>query len=566
MPQGGFRGAEELGTGTRSGDKPTKRKPLKADATLYRPNKGGFTGFDGDQSAYGRPEVSDPIGLSKAQNDELNASARRSEQMAAQVAQAAAIGGNVGTRANRLVNAGPATPPTGPLQQESATARDRLRMQIANEQRALLDARRAGKMVKGSEQDATSLANIAALRREMAGYDSAARPVQAPSSPERNFMANRDVAGQAAKIMQGDLAAMEQRVYTMPPGPAKDAELEKIRAFKSKTSEQFVRGNVLRPEDTGPAVEGASATGYYDALATADKQTASQVAAASRDYDRRQNVLGFTKDITAKRLAEEQRTKDMTTAVYNAGMAGIRRPEDEFKMKQDAMAAEIANIQAKTGVSRADAEKIAAQTEVARESISPNNIDNRLKATQIDAMTSEMARRNKVASGELRPQTPEEIAAKREQDAYARETSGVTEQGQMNAMKAASDFESVSSFINSDGVAGSTFTGNADGAVKASSQILNYAQSLADLARTDPQAARVAARDFYSNIRLPSSGKFVPSRGAGNIAANMVVGLPTLGLGNVAMEMAHRSNAAARQRAADQMNNAIELLKQIAGQ
>ena len=565
MPQGGYRGAEELGTGTRSGDKPTKKR-LPVDRPYVAPRVNIDTGLQGDKTLYSPDNRDDAWGLRTSQTDALNESAARSEQMAADVAKYAVLGGKVGTRANRLVNTGPATPPIGPLQEESTAARDRLRMQIANEQRALLDARRAGKTVKGSEQDATSLANIAALRREYEGYSQAARPTQRPNTPENNFFASREASNQAAKIMQGDLAAMEQRVYTMPPGPAKDAELEKVRAFKSKTNEQFVRGNVLRPEDTGPAVPGSSPTGYYDALAEADKQTANQVASAGRDYDRRQNILGFTKDITAKRLAEEQRAKDMNTAVYNAGMAGIRRPEDEFKLKQDAMTAEIANIQAKTGVSRAEAERIAAQTDVARDSISPTNPDRRLKETQIDAMTSEIARRNKVASGELRPQTSEEIAAKREQDAYARETSGVTEQGQMNAMKAANDFESVSSFINSDGVAGSTFTGNADGAVKASSQILNYAQSLADLARTDPQAARVAARDFYSNIRLPSSGKFVPSRGAGNIAANMVVGLPTLGLGNVAMEMAHRSNAAARQRAADQMNNAIALLKQIAGQ
>lgn len=457
-----------------------------------------------------------------------------------------------------------------PLQDDASSMRDRLRMQITNEQQGLLSNRRTGKVAKGSGTDTDSLANIAALRNELAGYERAARPRQNPNTPERNFMANRDVAGQAAKIMQGDLAAMEQKVYTMPPGPMRDAEVEKLRAFKDKTNQQFIKGNVLRPDDTGPPVPGSSSTDYADAMATAEGQTASQMAAAGRDYDRRQNVLGFTKELTTKRLAEEQRARDVKDATFNAGMAGIRRPEDEFRMKQDAMAAEIANIQAKTGVSKAEAERIAAQTDVARDSISPDNPERRFTSLKGDAMASEIARRNSVMSGNARPQTPEEIEAARMNTAFAKESSGVTEQNADNAMKAASDFEAVTSFINGDGVAGSTFTGNAEGATKASSQILNYAQSIADLAATDPQAARVAARDFYSSIKLPPSGKFEPARGIGNMAAHLATaigsGIPTLGMSNVALEAAHRSNATARQRAADQMNQALALLKQIAGQ
>jgi len=494
----------------------------------------------------------------KSGTDPLNRSASHSEQMIREYGS-----NNMGQAVTT-----PTPPPqvATPLRDEASAMRDRLRMQITSEQQKLLAGRRTGDIARGSGTDTDSLTNIAALRRELAGYDRAATPGQRPNSPEANFMAGRDVANQAAKIMQGDLAAMEQKVYTMPPGPMRDAEVEKLRAFKSKTNEQFVKGNVLRPEDTGPPVPGSSSTGYYDALAEADKQTASQVASAGRDYDRRQNVLGFTKELTTKRLAEEQRARDVKDATFNAGMAGIRRPEDEFRMKQDAMAAEIANIQAKTGVSKAEAERIAAQTDVARDSISPTNPERRFTGLKADAMVSEINRRNNVMSGNARPQTPEEIEAARMNTAFAKESSGVTEQNAANAMKAASDFEAVTSFINGDGVAGSTFTGNADGATKASAQILNYAQSIADLAATDPQAARVAARDFYSSIKLPPSGKFEASRGAGNIAANMMIGLPTLGLGNVALEAAHRSNATARQRAADQMNQALALLKQIAGQ
>jgi hypothetical protein len=529
MPQGGFRGAEELGTGTRSGDKPTKRKPLRADATLYRPSKGGFTGFDGDKTTYGLPEVvGDPSGLSKAQNDEINAAARRSEQMAAQIAQAAAIGGNVGTRANRLVNAGPSTPPIGPLQEESTAARDRIRMQIANEQRALLDARRAGKMVKGSEQDATSLANIAALRREYEGYSQAARPTQRPSSPENNFFASREASNQAAKIMQGDLAAMEQRVYTMPPGSAKDAELEKVRAFKSKTNEQFVRGNVLRPEDTGPAVPGSSPTGYYDALAEADKQTGSQVAAAGRDYDRRQNVLGFTKDITAKRLAEEQRTKDMTSAIYNAGMAGIRRPEDEFKMRQDAVTTEMRARE--TAIK--DAERVAnredslseAKVAAAKWDMDPTNPKNReasAKANVLDAQA--MREMSKYKQGG--PATKEEMETAMIGREFNTQQVGLTPQLEATAMQAATALASEMGGIGNDQYIGSMFTGNAEGGIKATAQMASFAQALDDLAKVDPQAAKNKARDFLASMPKRAAGTSQHAGGTGANTALMLGGV-----------------------------------------
>jgi len=445
-------------------------------------------------------------------------------------------------------------------------------MQIATEQQKLLADRRAGKIARGDGTDTESLSNIAALRREMAGYDSAARPSQRPNSPEQNMMASRDAANQAAKIMQGDLAAMEQKVYTMPPGPMRDAEVEKLRAFKDKTNQQFIKGNVLRPEDTGPAVEGASPTGYYDALAEADKQTASQVASAGREYDRRQNVLGFTKELTAKRLAEEQRARDVKDATFSAGMAGIRRPEDEFRMKMDATAAEIAAIQAKTGVSKAEAERIAAQTDVARDSINEANPNRRLTNLQIEAASADLMRRNRVASGELGPQTPEEIATKREQTAYALESAGADE---APFMQASTQLQGAIG-----GPMGDSIVTDGPGALKASNVMLSTAQALRDAAQTPAgaEAAKVKARQLLAGMGVPASGQFTAGRSlassiAGGIAgvtaeaaAIPFGGLLTGGAPFRAAQAPFELDTNNKRKAAQNLNTTIALLKQIAGQ
>lgn len=576
MPQGGYRGEEELGTGKLSGDKATKRKQLKVDATMYRPSKGGFTGFDGDKTISGRPEVGDAFGLSKAQNDELNASAARSEKMARGIAEAAATGGIVGTRANRLVNAGPATTPVGPLQGEASAARDRLRMQIATEQQKLLADRRAGKIARGDGTDTESLSNIAALRREMAGYDSAARPSQRPNTPEQNMMASRDAANQAAKIMQGDLAAMEQKVYTMPPGPMRDAEVEKLRAFKDKTNQQFIKGNVLRPEDTGPAVEGASPTGYYDALAEADKQTASQVASAGRDYDRRQNVLGFTKELTAKRMAEEQRARDVKDATFSAGMAGIRRPEDEFRMKQDVVTSEM---RARDAAIKEAERKAASEDTLTSEKIAtarwerdPQNPANRktfAEASVLDAQATREIQRMKNPN----PSTKEEMETAMVSREFNTQQVGLTPQLEATAMQAASALASEMGGIGNDRYIGSMFTGNAEGGIKATAQMASFAQALEDLAKTDPQAAKNKARDFLANMPKRAAGTSQHAGGAGAntglmlggiAAAPFTFGLSLLGtLAGAIQEGQQFYNASDKAKVVADLNRTRDILERL---
>lgn len=471
----------------------------------------------------------------------------------------------------------PSAPVATPLRDKAASARDRIRMQIANEQRSLLDNRRSGKVSKGSGVDSDSLANIAALRREMAGYESAARPSQAPSSPERNFMANRDVAGQAAKIMQGDLAAMEQRVYTMPPGPAKDAELEKVRAFKSKTNEQFVKGNILRPEDVGPPVPGSSPTDYAEAMTKAEGQTASQMAAYGRDYDRRQNILGFTKDITAKRLAEEQRTKDMTTAVYDAGMAGIRRPEDEFKLRQDAVttemrAREAAIKDAERRSSRTDA-LTEAQIAEAKWKMDPANPTNRSAAAQADVYGAQAAKEmQRINRGGMNANDITEANA-------LFDNAGAGDADVEGALGALRD---VTSQISDGRYVGTSVTGNAEAGIRAVSKIGTVVQGLKAAASSNPDKARAQARKMLAEMQQ-LTGANQPNTGligsaVGGAAAGAAIGSVVPGVGTaigsavggigamLAQSLGANMNAGQRDELVRKWNQMYSDLQQIAGQ
>lgn len=464
-----------------------------------------------------------------------------------------------------------------PLRDEASSARDRIRMQIANEQRTLLDNRRTGKVAKGSGVDSDSLANIASLRRELAGYDSAARPVQAPSSPERNFMANRDVAGQAAKIMQGDLAAMEQRVYTMPPGPAKDAELEKVRAFKSKTNEQFVRGNVLRPDDVGPPVDGASATGYADAMSEAERQTGSQMAAAGRDYDRRGQALAFTKDITAKRLAEEQRTKDMDTAVYDAGMAGIRRPQDEFKLRQDAVTTEMRAREAaiKEAERRASRTDSLTEEQIASEKWKrdPLNPANRSSSAQADLYGAQAAKEvQRINRGGLNANDIAEADAQ-----FANAGAGDADvEGALGALR------DVTTQVSDGKYVGTSVTGNADDGLRAVAKIGTVVQGLKNAAASNPDKARAQARKMLAEMQKltgeDKSGGGLLATAAGGALAGGAAGaigggvgaLPGAAIGGIAAVLARtmRSgmNQSQREKLVRDWNQMYSDLQQIAGQ
>lgn len=464
-----------------------------------------------------------------------------------------------------------------PLQDDASAMRDRMRMQIAAEQQKLLADRRTGKVAKGSETDATALRNIAALRQEYAGYQNAARPAQRPNTPEQNFMAGRDAANQAAKIMQGDLAAMEQKVYTMPPGPMRDAEVEKLRAFKDKTNQQYIRGNILRPEDTGPPVPGSSANAYAEAMGEAERQTGSQIAAAGRDYDRRQNVLGFTKELTAKRLAEEQRIKDAKTAQYEAGLAEIRRPQDEFRLRQDAVTAETRAREAAIK----EAEKRAARTDsLTEEQIAserwkrdPQNPANMGAKAQADLYGAQAAREmQRINRGGLSAQDMAESDAQ-----FA--NAGASDADVGGAMQALRD---VTSQISDGKFVGSSVTGNAENSLRAVAKIGTVVQGLKSAASVNPEKAKAQARKMLAEMQQ-LTGANQPNTGllgaaAGGAAAGAAIGSVVPGVGTaiggavggvgamLAQSLGANMNAADRDRLVREWNQMYSDLQQIAGQ
>jgi hypothetical protein len=505
----------------------------------------------------------------KSGTDPLNRSASRSEQMIREYGS-----NNMG----QMV-ATPTPPPqvATPLRDESSAMRDRLRMQITSEQQKLLAGRRTGDIARGSGTDTDSLTNIAALRRELAGYDRAATPGQRPNSPEQNFMAGRDVANQAAKIMQGDLAAMEQKVYTMPPGPMRDAEVEKLRAFKDKTNQQFVKGNILRPEDTGPPVPGSSSTDYADAMSTAEGQTASQMAAAGRDYDRRQNVLGFTKELTAKRMAEEQRVKDAKTAQYEAGLAEVRRPQDEFRLRQDATNAEIRAREA--AVKEAD-RKATRTDSLTDEQIAsekwkrdPMNPINRGASAQADLYGAQAAREmQRINRGGLNAQ---DMAEADVQFANAGASDADIE-GSMGALR------DVTTQIDNGKYVGTSITGNAEDGLRAVAKIGTVVQGLKSVAAVNPEKARAQARKMLAEMQQltgeDKSNSGLLATAAGGAAAGAAAGaigggvgaLPGAAIGGIAAVLARSArtgmNASQREKLVRDWNQMYSDLQQIAGQ
>jgi hypothetical protein len=464
-----------------------------------------------------------------------------------------------------------APPVATPLRDEASAARERLRMQIANEQQGLLAGRRAGTIARGGETDATSLANIARLRQEMAGYDRAANPVQRPNTPQQNLNANRSVAGQAAGIMSRDLSAMEQRVYTMPPGPMRDAEVEKIRVFKSRLGEQVNAAGVLDPNEVGP-----STPGFADAMATAEGQTANQVAGAARNYDRRQNELAFAKEQTAKRMAEEQRTRDVKDATFNAGMAGIRRPEDEFNLRREATNAEIRAREAAAAKAEQEATRTGLLTDeqIASEKYKrdPMNPLNREASAKADVLTAE-ANKYKNQIGQPGFKTKEEMETAVVGREFASQQAGLTKQLEDNAMQAASALASEIGGPRGDTYQGSLWTGDAAGGLKATSQLISFAQTLEDLAQTDPQAARNKARDFLANMPRKLSGTSESLASAASRATGLVggiVGTPfTFGLsllataGAAAQQGAQMLNARDKARVVNDINRTREILERL---
>lgn len=475
----------------------------------------------------------------------------------------------------------PSPEPMGPSYTESALSQKRqLRNEIQYQQDMLRKDRMTKNLVQGSKDDADRLGNIHRLWAEYHAFEKAGAPVQQPGSVDSNFNSIRDASAQAAKIMQGDLAAMEQKVYTMPPGPQRDAEVEKLRAFKQRTNEQEVRGYALRPSDYGPPVPslpGNTTNAYGDIRTEAAKATRGQSAMVGRQQQMRQEAYNFANTIQDKRLAEEAQAKQVKDEVFSAGIGAIRRPQDEFKMRQDQQAAEAASLRQKQAsgekMTEAEVNKTNAQTDAAKYAIDPNNPSNKLASAQTDYVTGEMKRTANLRAGNGQPQTAEEMAANKAKRDFASEQVGLTPELESTAMQAASSIASEMGGLGGDRYIGSMFTGNASGGIKAASQMAAFAKALDDLSKIDPQAAKNKARDFLANMprKAVGAGESFTAATTGMLgsvggiaAAPFTMGLSLLATaGAAAQQSAQMLNNQDKLRVVSDLNRTREILERL---
>ena len=248
--------------------------------------------------------------------------------------------------------AAPDRPEPAMVGPERRSARDRaeqLRAQIASEQQAMLAARRA----RGGSfrEDTIPLERIAGMRQELAQYE---RAGQAPSqirvkTPEENLANEQYLARQASDIMVKDVEDLRRQVATIPAGPERDAQAERLRSLEYQQQQQASRAGALGAGQVGPQPAGAS-TGMYDQMMDeARARTQRQQEAAPRVAARQQELADVAmregERLTGKRQDVEQRQKDLQATTQAAMLSELSAPE---RMRQEAIATEQAKRAAQT--------------------------------------------------------------------------------------------------------------------------------------------------------------------------------------------------------------------------
>lgn len=231
----------------------------------------------------------------------------------------------------------------GPERRSARDRADQLRAQIASEQQAMLKARRA----RGGSftEDAAQLERIGGMRQELAQYERAGQPIQQINvkTPEANLATEQSLARQASDIMVKDVEDLRRQVATMPAGPARDAEAERLRSLEYQQQQQASRAGVLGPGAVGPQPAGASTGMYEQMMGEARARTQRQQEAAPRVAARQQELADVAmregERLTGKRQDIEQRQKDLQAATQAATLAELSAPE---RMRQEAIAGEQA--------------------------------------------------------------------------------------------------------------------------------------------------------------------------------------------------------------------------------
>ena len=226
----------------------------------------------------------------------------------------------------------------GPERQSNIARADQLRAQIASEQQAMLAARRA----RGGSfrEDTAPLERIAGMRQELAQYERAATPGQPirVKTPEENLATEQSLARQASDIMSKDVADLRAQVASMPAGPERDAQAERLRSLEFQQQQQGARAGALPAGAVGPQPMGASVGLSEQMLGEARARTERQQEAAPRVAARQQELADVAmregERLTGKRQDAEQQKADFARATREATLAGLSARMVENQLRE----------------------------------------------------------------------------------------------------------------------------------------------------------------------------------------------------------------------------------------
>lgn len=461
----------------------------------------------------------------------------------------------------------------GPERQSAGSRADQLRAQIASEQQAMLAARRA----RGGSfrEDTAPLERIAGMRQELAQYEKAATPGQPirVKTPEENLATEQSLARQASDIMSKDVEDLRAQVASMPAGPERDAQAERLRSLEFQQQQQAARAGALPAGAVGPQPMGASAELAEQMMGEARARTERQREAAPRVATRQQELADVAmregERLTGKRQDVEESQKRIREATEKATLFEIGKQEREFGMKEKGLDAQLRNIESQINERDASSrlaeiktnsdinlqEREASFKEAALKiSQDPNNPANQSAMAEASKKMAEAKlvemqverMRKKIEQGN---KTPQEI-----QEEVAIENLSMERLGIPNLKKAAFEegFKLASEIGGFSGAKykGSMWTGNAEGGKKAVNVLYNYGQALTRLSQDSPELAKTLASELLA--AMPASMNQLLSTTPSSM------GLGLIGVGQM-------SNYRERESVVNMHNDFIKNMRSLAG-
>jgi len=433
-----------------------------------------------------------------------------------------------------------------------------------------------------SQKDSQTLAmdRIDALRQELGYYERAGQQDKfRVRTPQSNFEMQRDLAKQASDIMAKDVEDMTKQLATMPEGPAKDAQAEKLRALKYQQQEQFRKANVMDTEDVGPPAPGVQPGDYQAAMQKAGEATARQEEAGPRLMKQASDLAAINyaegEKIQGSRLDQEQKIKDYRKAQYEAAMNEITAPEriralglqkgqteiesmkNAERRSDEKLKADIAEANAVTAGRIAQNEGVSIENQMKQFELETNKARKPIQ-DEIDKINLDVLKMKAEAQKSLGGLTPEMTAQKDAMIKKGMDTAGVTEEKFTRTMDA---FNKLKEFMGGwDGktLTGTFWTQDPGGSKQIAAQLEDMALSMKDASKLDKDFIKTKARELLTGApEVTGYG----TTAAGTIR-NILTIVPTSGL----LVAAQTLNSPELKATFLRIQNAMNIFKELAGE